>query len=115
MTKSKSLKVKTYDAFDANGHCGSVQAKTRRTAEKLFREKIADGRSLTVKVSKYNCPNCGGDNYGCHNGEPVTVGGWHGGLRFSWGQYAGVHMALCTGKRCEDCGYEVTIDPNFDK
>lgn len=114
-TATKSMKIKTYYAFDANGHCGAVQAKTSRGALKLLRERITDGRSITVKVSKSNCPECGGDNFAVHNGEPVTIGGWHGGQRFSWGQYAGTHMPRCTGEKCEDCGFERSIDPQFDR
>jgi hypothetical protein len=112
--KARTLRIKTYYVFDANGNCGSVQAKTRRTAEKLIRQRITDGRPLRIKVSPHNCPECGGDNFGVGNGVPVTVGGWHGGQRFTWGQYAGVHLPLCTGKRCEDCGHTVDIDPDFD-
>lgn len=68
-----------------------------------------------TEISKHTCPKCGGHNFGRHNGEPITTGGWHGGLRFGWGRYAGVHMALCTGKRCEDCGHEVPVNPDWDR
>jgi hypothetical protein len=110
----KTLKLKTFNCFDHNGHCGTAQAKTARGAEKIFRSRITDGRTLTVKVSPHNCPECGENHFGVHNGEPVTVGGWHGGLHYSWGRYAGVHMVCCDGKRCEDCGYEIEVNPHWD-
>ncbi len=114
MTDAKAIRLKTFYGFDVNGHCGSVQAKTRRTAERLLRERITDGRALTIEVSPHNCPGCGGDNFGVGDGFPVTAGGWHGGLCFDWGRYAGVHTVRCTGKRCADCGHEVSINPKWD-
>jgi|GEM_PF-5683595 len=67
-----------------------------------------------IETSKHECPGCKADAFGRHNGVPVTTGGWHGGLRFAWGRYAGVHMPCCTGKRCEVCGYTEHVNPDFD-
>ena len=112
---TKTLKLKTFYCYNHNGHCGSCQAKTSRAALKIFQQRMPEATDLRAKVSPHNCPECGGDNFGVGNSEPVTVGGWHGGQRFSWGRYAGVHMVLCTGKRCEDCGHEVAINPHWDR
>ena len=67
-----------------------------------------------TETEQHTCPKCKADAFGYYNEVPVTTGGWHGGLRFDWGRYAGVHMTRCTGKRCEACGYEEPVDPDFD-
>lgn len=110
-----TIREKTFCGFDNHGHCGTVKAKTRRSAERLLREQITDGRHIRVAVSKHNCPECGEDTFGIGDNEPVTVGGWHGGVRYTWGRYAGVHLPRCTGKRCSACGHSEDIDPHFDK
>lgn len=67
-----------------------------------------------TETNKHTCPKCKADTFARHNDVPVTTGGWHGGLHFTWGRYAGVHMPCCTGKRCETCGYTEDVDPDFD-
>ncbi len=75
--------------------------------------RVGDGPFLVIR-RRHACPECGGGNFGRSDDRPVTTGGWHGGVRFDWGSYAGVHMPRTTAKRCEDCGHEVTIDPEWD-
>jgi hypothetical protein len=76
--------------------------------------KLTMKTSESNKATEHTCPDCGGENFGVHDGVPVTSGGWHGGQHYSWGQYAGVHMPRCDGKRCEDCGHEVEVDADWD-
>jgi predicted nucleic-acid-binding Zn-ribbon protein len=67
-----------------------------------------------TETKEHECPKCHKDSFGRYNQVPVTIGGWHGGVRVAWGRYAGVHMTRFTAKRCEDCGYTESVDPNWD-
>jgi len=50
----------------------------------------------------FNCPKCGAGIDG--SGEPVTVSGWYGPVRFEWKQIGGVRTVKATAVRCPDCG-----------
>lgn len=62
--------------------------------------------------SVFDCHRCGktaeSDN------TPVTVGGWHGDIRYGWGRYAGVHMCRAVEARCPDCKESWSTMPDWD-
>lgn len=59
-----------------------------------------------------DCPKCG--KRAESNGEPVTVSGWYGDVRYGWGQYAGVHMCRAVRAQCPECKIEWSAEPDWD-